>query len=359
MQNNLKGKTVVVGMSGGVDSSVCALLLKQQGAEVIGLHMLSENLKTADDDKERVLDICKKLGIRCEVVNYKSEMQVVKDYFIETYKSGQTPNPCIICNREVKFKPFVEYVEKLGADYFATGHYAQIEHTESGHLLKSAVDSKKDQSYFLCQLSQHQLSKALFPLGSLNKDEVKKLASENGFSFESVKESQDICFLGSEKFKEFMNKNYPEKQGNIVDINSGKVVGKHNGISKYTLGQRKGLGIGGGHGLTGESWAVVKKDTKQNIVYVCQGSDESLFTSALLSKGFNWIPEQKTEKFDCFARFRHGQKLQAVSVEAKENEVIVKFKEKQRAVSPGQYIVLYDSDTNGYCLGGGVIKETF
>ena len=359
MQNNLKGKTVVVGMSGGVDSSVCALLLKEQGAKVIGLHMISENTATAEDDKNRVVEICKKLGISCEVVNYKSEMQVVKDYFIETYKKGQTPNPCVICNREVKFKPFVEYTEKLGADYFATGHYARIEHNENGHFLKSAVDEKKDQSYFLCQLSQNQLSKALFPLGELTKDEVKKLAEENGFSFEGVKESQDICFLGTEKFKEFMNKNYPEKPGDIVDVNSGKVVGKHSGISKYTLGQRKGLGIGGGHGLTGESWAVVKKDMQKNIVYVCQGDGSALFASDVLLIDFNWIPQQNDAKTDCFARFRHGQKLQPASIKVNGSEVVVSFKEKQKAISPGQYIVLYDSDTNGYCLGGGVIKETY
>ena len=359
MQNELNGKNVVVGMSGGVDSSVCALLLKQQGANVIGLHMLSENVATAEDDKNRVLSICEKLGIKCEIVNYKSEMQVVKDYFIETYKNGHTPNPCIICNSAVKFKPFIEYAEKMNADYFATGHYAQIEHTQNGHFLKSAVDTKKDQSYFLCKLSQKQLSKALFPLGYLTKEEVKKLAEENGFSFEGVKESQDICFLGTEKFKEFMNKNYPEKLGDIVDVNSGKVVGKHNGISKYTLGQRKGLGIGGGYGVSGESWSVVKKDIKQNIVYVCQGNDDLLYTNIVIAKDFNWISTNLKNEFECFARFRHGQKLQQVSVEIKANEVVIKFKEKQRAISTGQYIVLYDNEIFGYCLGGGEIKDTY
>ena len=357
MQNNLKGKTVVVGMSGGVDSSVCALLLKQQGAKVIGLHMQSENSVTAEEDKNRVVSICEKLGITYEIVNYKEEMQVVKDYFVETYKNGKTPNPCVICNREVKFKPFIEYAQKLAADYFATGHYAQIEHTANGHFLKSAVDTKKDQAYFLCQLSQAQLEKALFPLGGISKDEVKKIAEENNFSFEGVKESQDICFLGSEKFKEFMNKNYPEKQGDLVDIKSGKVVGKHNGISKYTLGQRKGLGIGGGYGSTGESWAVVKKDILKNKVYVCQGNDNVLYTDTITVTNFNWIPNKNKETFDCFARFRHGQKLQEVSVSAGGDEVVIKFKEKQRAISPGQYAVLYNEQ--GYCLGGGEIKETY
>ena len=357
MQNNIKNKTVVVGMSGGVDSSVCALLLKKQGANVIGLHMISENSATAEDDKNRVLSICEKLGIKCEIVNYKSEMQVVKDYFIETYKNGQTPNPCVICNKEVKFKPFVEYAEKLNADFFATGHYAKIEHDGDKHYLKCAVDTKKDQSYFLCQLSQKQLSKALFPLGELTKDEVKKLAEENGLSFEGVKESQDICFLGSEKFKEFMNKNYPEKPGDIVDQYSGKVVGKHDGISKYTLGQRKGLGIGGGHGKTGESWAVTDKDIEKNVVYVCQGDEDALYSSTLLATNVNWIPEKPEDAFECVARFRHGQTLQFVEVKTNNNSsAIVRFKEKQRAISKGQYIVFY---RNGYCLGGGVISETY
>lgn len=357
MQNNLKGKTIVVGMSGGVDSSVCALLLKQQGAKVIGLHMLGENSATAEDDKNRVLSICEKLGIKCEVVNYKSEMQVVKDYFIETYKRGQTPNPCVICNREVKFKPFVEFAEKLGADFFATGHYAKIEHDGDKHYLRCAVDSKKDQSYFLCQLSQKQLKKALFPLGELTKEEVKKLAEENGFSFESVKESQDICFLGTEKFKEFMNKNHPEKAGDIVDYYSGKIVGKHTGISKYTLGQRKGLGIGGGHGTTGESWAVTGKDIKKNIVYVCQGDENALYSNVMLVEGINWIPEKPENEFNCLARYRHGQILQQVEVKLNNNSTAyVRFKEKQRAISKGQYAVFYK---DGSCLGGGVIAETY
>ena len=357
MQKNLTGKTVVVGMSGGVDSSVCALLLKKQGATVIGLHMLSENKATANDDKNRVISICDKLGIKCEIVDYKSEMQVVKDYFIETYKKGQTPNPCVICNREVKFKPFVEYVEKLNADFFATGHYAKIEHDDNKHYLKCAVDTKKDQSYFLCQLSQKQLSKALFPLGELTKDEVKKLAEENGLSFEGVKESQDICFLGTEKFKEFMNKNYPEKSGDIVDVNSDKVVGKHSGISKYTLGQRKGLGIGGGHGTTGESWAVTGKDIEKNIVYVCQGDENILYSKALLTADVNWIPEKPEGSFDCFVRYRHAQSLQQAKVELKnDNTALVRFYEKQRAISKGQYAVFYK---DGYCLGGGVIAETY
>ena len=254
-----KQKRVVVGLSGGVDSSVAALLLKQQNFEVVGLHMRGENQATKSQDEKRVREICQKIGIECQVVDYNEQMQVVKDYFISEYLAGRTPNPCVVCNREVKFKPFVDFAQKLDADYFATGHYAKIEHIDDKHILKMAEDKNKDQSYFLCQLSQNQLKHALFPLGNLTKSEVRKIAEENAFCFKNVKESQDICFLGSQKFKDFMMQNYPEREGIIVDEKNNKTVGKHNGISKYTVGQRKGLGIGGGFGKTGECWFVTKK----------------------------------------------------------------------------------------------------
>ncbi len=358
MQNNIKNKTVVVGMSGGVDSSVCALLLKQQGANVIGLHMLSENLATAEDDKNRVEKICEQLGIKCEIVNYNSEMQVVKDYFIKEYLSGKTPNPCVICNREVKFKPFVEYANIIGADFFATGHYAKIEHINGEHILQTAIDQNKDQTYFLCNLSKKQLSKALFPLGEYTKTEVKQIAIQNKLANEGQKESQDICFLGSEKFKDFMSKNYPEKQGDIIDAISGKIVGKHTGISKYTIGQRKGLGIGGGHGVSGECWFVVKKDIKQNVLYVAQGNDNILFSSGLVSNNFNWQQTLENAEFDCFAKFRYRQAYQKVNVKIDNSKVIVKFYEKQKSITLGQYVVLYKPKNDGYiCLGGGTIDE--
>lgn len=351
----LKGKTVVVGMSGGIDSSVACLLLKQAGANVIGLHMKTENENTNEVDKQKVIDVCEKLGVKLEVVEYKDEMKTVKDYFIQEYLAGRTPNPCVVCNREVKFKPFIEFAEKFNADYFATGHYAVVEHKGDKHYLKVAVDKNKDQSYFLCKLSQSQFQKALFPLGDLTKSEVRKLAQENGLAFEGVKESQDICFLGTQKFKEFMESNYPEKTGDIIDINSNKVVGKHTGISKYTIGQRKGLGIGGGHGETGESWSVVKKDMAKNIIYVCQGN--SYYADGLYASGFNWIPEKPADKFECYAKFRYRQEAKKVSVSVlDDNKVFVEFKEKQTSIAEGQFVVLYNEDT---CLGGGVIDEIY
>lgn len=356
-KNNTKigtqGKTVVVGMSGGVDSSVACLLLKQQGFNVVGLHMKSENKETQDDDAARVKELCEKMGVAFEVIDYSNEMQVVKDYFVNTYLEGKTPNPCVVCNREVKFKPFIEFANKLGADYFATGHYASIIHENGNHVLKVAKDENKDQTYFLCKLSQQQLEKALFPLGNLTKAEVRKIAEENGLVSAETKDSYDVCFLGSQKFKDFMNENHPEKQGDIVDANTGKVVGKHNGISKYTLGQRKGLGIGGGHGISGDCWFVVRKNIKQNKLYVAQGSDDLLYSDALVSNDVNWIPKtpEKTE-FECKAKFRYRQIAQEVSVLIEGGKTIVTFKQKQRAITPGQYVVFYDGDN---CLGGGTI----
>ncbi len=351
----LKGKNIVVGMSGGVDSSVACLLLKRAGANVIGLHMKGENKATAEADEKRVKEICDKLEVKFQVVEYSNEMQVVKDYFVKSYHEGITPNPCVICNREVKFKPFIEFAKSLNADFFATGHYASIEHTDGKHILKTAVDKNKDQTYFLCELSKAQLEKALFPLGGLTKPEVRKLAEENGLVSADTKDSYDVCFLGSEKFKDFMDKNYPEKTGNIVDAISGKIVGKHTGISKYTLGQRKGLGIGGGHGTSGDCWFVVRKDIKANTLYVAQGSDDLLYSNALISNKFNFIYELNQTEFDCLAKFRYRQEPQAVSVKVQtDGSVFVEFKNKQRSITPGQFVVLYQDEI---CLGGGQIDS--
>ena len=351
---DVSGKTVVVGMSGGVDSSVACWLLKQAGANVVGLHMKGENVETAAADEQRVRELCDDIGIKCEVVEYSNEMQVVKDYFVNEYLSGRTPNPCVVCNREVKFKPFIEFAEKLGADYFATGHYANILHDGEKHILKIAKDSQKDQTYFLCKLKQSQLKKALFPLGDLTKPEVRKIAEENGLVSADTKESYDVCFLGSQKFKDFMTENYPEKQGNIVDEVSGNVVGKHTGISKYTIGQRKGLGIGGGHGTSGDCWFVTKKDIKNNVLYVAQGNDDLLYSNALVSNDFNWTSKPiENLEFECMAKFRYRQVAVPVKVYIREdNQIYVEFDEKQRAVTVGQYVVLYDNEN---CLGGGTI----
>lgn len=348
-------KTVVVGLSGGVDSSVAAYLLKKQGYKVIGLHMLGENPETNAEDEERVKELCKELNIECVVVDYKNHMQLVKDYFINEYKSNRTPNPCVVCNKEVKFKPFLEYCEKLGADYFATGHYARVEHNGDEHKLKKAVDAGKDQSYFLCKLSQEQLSKVLFPLGELTKAEVRKIAEENNLITKNTKESYDICFLGSQKFKNFMSENYPEKSGEIKDIKTNKVLGLHTGLSKYTIGQRRGINLGGKNGYEDNRWFVVKKDIRTNTLYVSSGETEELFSSSCLVADFNWIVNKPDKDFSAYVKLRYRQPDQQTKVELQDNgNVVLLFNKPQRAVTAGQFAVLYSED--GSCLGGGVIR---
>ncbi len=348
-------KTVVVGLSGGVDSSVTAYLLKQQGYKVVGLHMRGENPETRIEDEKRVKELCDELQIECVVVDYQDHMQKVKDYFVNEYLSGRTPNPCVICNKEVKFKPFLEYTEKLGADYFATGHYAKIEHTQSGNFLKKAEDKEKDQSYFLCQLSNEQISRVLFPLGDLTKSEVRRIAEENNLVTKHTKESYDVCFLGSQKFKDYMNENHPEKAGNIVDVKTNKIVGAHTGISKYTIGQRRGLNIGGKNGYDLNRWFVVDKDIKSNTLYVSCGESDAMFSSGCVVKNFNWLLKPAQNEFECGVKLRYRQPDQKTKVEVKDEQTLkLTFAEKQRAVTVGQFAVLYDGNV---CLGGGIIDE--
>ncbi len=349
---------VVVGLSGGVDSSVAALLLKQQGYEVIGLHMQGENPETRAEDEARVKELCAHMGIECVVVDYKDHMQKVKDYFVNSYLAGKTPNPCVVCNKEVKFKPFLEYVETLNADYFATGHYAIIEHNGKSHKLKKAVDQNKDQSYFLCKLSTDQLKKALFPLGNLTKQEVRKIAEENGLITSATKESYDVCFLGSQKFKDFMNENHPEKPGKIINKKTNQVVGTHTGISKYTIGQRRGLNIGGKTDCDANRWFVVEKNVKTNTLYVSCGEIDEMFSSSCMVENFNWQIENPEKEFECFVKLRYRQPDQATKVEIVDaTKVRLVFKEKQRSVAVGQFAVLYDQ--NGRCLGGGEIIDSY
>ena len=351
-------KTVVVGLSGGVDSSVAALLLKQQGYKVVGLHMRGENLETREEDEIRVKELCDELGIECVVVDYFNHMEKVKEYFIKEYQSGRTPNPCVVCNKEVKFKPFLEYMKNLNADYFATGHYAIVEHNNDQHLLKKAKDKDKDQTYFLCQLSNEQISKVLFPLGELTKPEVRKIAMENNLITQKTKESYDICFLGSEKFKDFMLKNYPEKSGDIVDVKTNQVLGKHTGISKYTIGQRRGLNIGGKDGYEASRWFVVKKDVKANTLYVSCGECEEMYSNGCIVNNFNWITKIEQKEFNCNVKLRYRQLDQMCKVEVQDETTIkLTFNQKQKAVSIGQFAVLYGEEE--ICFGGGTICELF
>ena len=357
-------KTVVVGMSGGVDSSVAALLLKEQGYNVVGLFMNNWEEKddcgvcTATEDYADVRRVCETIGIPYYSVNFSKEyLDNVFSVFLSEYKKGRTPNPDVLCNREIKFGPFLDYAKKIGADYIATGHYCKVERENGKTYLKKAKDKSKDQSYFLNQLNQKQLSCVLFPLSDMEKTEVRKIAKENNLINATKKDSTGVCFIGERNFKNFLEGFIPAKPGEIVDTN-GNVVGHHDGVMYYTLGQRRGLNIGGKSGGTGERWFVLEKDVKNNKLIVSQGEDELLFSSYLIAKEFNWIPEKPTQKeFECFAKFRYRQPDQEVKIEILDNSVKVVFKEKQRAVTPGQYVVLYDKNEN--CLGGGVIDQVY
>ena len=359
------GKTVVCGMSGGVDSSVAALLLKEQGYNVIGLFMHNweetddSGHCTAEQDYEDVRRVCSKIGIPYYSVNYSKEYKekVFKE-FLDEYSKGRTPNPDVLCNKEIKFGPFLEFANSIGADYIATGHYCRVSHENGIHKLQKAKDQNKDQTYFLNQLNQHQLEKILFPLGDMVKSDVRKIAEENDLITYNKKDSTGICFIGERNFRNFLKNYLPAKPGKIKNIANNKVVGEHEGLMYYTLGQRKGLGIGGRRDGNGQSWFVIKKDLDNNVLWVSQGEGEELFSNGLITYKVNWIPKVPKEKeFDCYAKFRYRQPDQKVHVTLLENgHVIVDFYEKQRAVTPGQYVVFYNETD---CLGGGVIEETF
>ena len=348
-------------MSGGVDSSVAAALLLEEGYDVIGLFMQNweeeddSGVCTAVSDYEDVKRVCNKLKIPYYTVNFaKIYWDKVFKYFLEEYEKGRTPNPDVLCNREIKFGPFLEYAKELGADYIATGHYAKVERVDGKTYLKKAMDTNKDQTYFLNQLSQKQLEMVLFPLGDICKPKVREIAEKYGLSTAEKKDSTGICFIGERHFREFLKNYIPCKRGDIVD-KDGKKVGEHEGVMYYTLGQRRGLNIGGTKDGNGDRWFVIDKDIRNNKLIVSQGEGEELFSKGLVTYKVNWIPEEPTEKtFDCYAKFRYRQPDQRVRVTIESDKVRVDFYEKQRAVTPGQYVVFY---TETDCLGGGVIEE--
>lgn len=358
-----KDTKVVVGMSGGVDSSVAALLLKEQGYDVVGVFMKNWDEKdefgycTAAEDYEDVRRVCDKIGIPYYSVNFEQEYyDRVFKYFLDEYKRGRTPNPDVMCNREIKFKEFLDYALKLGADYLATGHYARVDYGEGEYQLLRGVDNNKDQTYFLCTLGQYQLSKAMFPIGELPKPKVREIAMAAGLNTARKKDSTGICFIGERNFKEFLSNYLPAQPGDIMTYD-GEKKGKHDGLMYYTLGQRKGLGIGGAG--SGEPWFVAEKDIKNNILYVVQGEkDPRLYSASLMATDFHWVSDKSPGgTFKCTAKFRYRQPDQGVTVHMEgENTCRVVFDKPQKAITPGQAVVLYEGEK---CLGGGTIDKVF
>lgn len=354
---------VIVGMSGGVDSSVSALLLSQQGYQVEGLFMKNwdeddgTEYCTAKADLEDARQVCEKLDIPLHTANFAAEYwDQVFEYFLAEYGAGRTPNPDILCNREIKFKVFLEYAEILGADCIATGHYARTRHNGETLLLRG-VDTNKDQSYFLYAVSESALAKTRFPIGEHNKPYVRELAQQHKLVTHDKKDSTGICFIGERRFKDFLEQYIPAQPGDIVTSN-GEVIGQHQGLMFYTLGQREGLGIGGRQDSHQSPWYVADKDMVNNRLIAVQGNDHPLlYTSSLVAEQLHWINGRPLkESFSCTAKIRYRQADQNCQVYLDEDTIChVDFENPQRAVTPGQSVVFYDGEV---CLGGGIITES-
>ncbi len=347
---------VVVGLSGGVDSAVSALLLKRQGYDVIGVFMKNWNedgddgVCTAESDWRDVRDVCDKIDIPYYAVDFAKEYwDRVFTLFLNEYKAGRTPNPDVLCNREIKFKAFLDFAMKAGAEKMATGHFVQTD--GEGHLLRG-VDPNKDQSYFLYMVRQEQLKKAMFPVGAMTKQEVRKIAEEAGLPVSKKKDSTGVCFIGERNFKQFLKNFLPAQPGDMVTP-EGEVVGRHDGLMYYTLGQRRGLGIGGRG--DGRSFFVVDKDLKNNRLIVVQGEDHPLlYSKACTADQATFVCDPLPENTPCklTAKFRYRQPDQPVTVTRRSDRLHFVYDQPERAVTPGQSAVIYDGDR---CLGGGVI----
>ncbi|MEA4998295.1 MAG: tRNA 2-thiouridine(34) synthase MnmA [Candidatus Limiplasma sp.] len=355
---------IVVGMSGGVDSSVTALLLKQQGYDVIGVFMKNWEEKdengvcTSTADWQDVQDVCDVIGIPYYAVNFEQEYQDrVFAYFLAEYRLGRTPNPDVLCNREIKFKAFLDFAMKLGATRMATGHFVQSAEREGHVRLLRGADANKDQSYFLYMLQEAQLRRALFPVGGLTKAQVRQIAEQNGLPVSKKKDSTGVCFIGERNFRTFLQ-NYLPMQSGDMRTEDGRKVGEHIGLAYYTLGQRKGLGIGGGG--DGRSWFVVQKDLASNTLIVAQGEDSPrLFSTHALATQTTWIadapPAVEGVPFRATAKYRYRQSDQPVVAQVYGETLLLASEQPQRAVTPGQSVVLYQGDV---CLGGAIVDQT-
>ena len=357
-------KKVVIGMSGGVDSSVAAWMLKEQGFDVVGLFM--KNWEDDDNDEYcsarqdwlDVVSVADMIGIDVEAVNFAAEYRerVFAD-FLREYAAGRTPNPDVLCNAEIKFKAFLDHAMSLGADAIATGHYARVRHEGGKVQLLKALDVSKDQSYFLHRLTQQQLANVMFPLGEIPKTEVRKIAEKIGLHNAKKKDSTGICFIGERPFREFLNRYLPRIPGPIKTP-EGKIVGEHMGLAFFTLGQRKGIGLGGSQEGNGDAWYVARKDIPNNTLYVVQGHDHPwLLTKSLLAMDASWVSGAAPTPGNFSAKTRYRQADSACELRPGEEPLsfALSFLEKQWAVTPGQSAVLYDGEV---CLGGGIISAS-
>ncbi|MBD8879729.1 tRNA 2-thiouridine(34) synthase MnmA [Rhodanobacter sp. 7MK24] len=354
---------VMLGVSGGVDSSVAALLLQQAGHEVEGLFMQNweeddrSGPCTADADRKDAVAVCGRLGIPFHTRNFAAEYwDGVFEHFLSEYRAGRTPNPDVLCNREIKFKTFLDEAHALGAEKIATGHYARVSSTDGEYRLLRAADATKDQTYFLHALGQAQLAATLFPVGEIEKARVRGMALAANLPTHAKKDSTGICFIGERDFRSFLAQYIPARTGEMRTP-EGELVGEHQGAMYYTLGQRNGLGIGGRHGASGEPWYVVGKDVASNVLYVAQGNaNRWLDSHALRSEAPTWVAGRAPAgHFRCTAKTRYRQADQSCEVHVLEDSLEVRFDTPQRAVTPGQSVVFYDGEA---CLGGAVIAAT-
>jgi len=366
---------VLLGLSGGVDSAVAAYLLKQSGYDVTACFMrnwdalangdylgnptINNSQCPQEKDYDDAVAVAEKLGIEILRVDFVKEYwDGVFSYLIREYEVGRTPNPDIFCNKYIKFDAFLKFAKEHGFDMIAMGHYAKRKDIDGLAYLCKSFDTNKDQTYFLSQISQDQLSSALFPLGDIDKTEVRRIAHELGLSVADKKDSTGICFIGERNFREFLKNYIPAQKGNIIDIDTGRIIGTHDGAMYYTIGQRKGLGIGGIKGEKALGWFIAKKDIKKNILYAASGSESDyLFSDRCIVDNLNFISEKPNEGKHLNAKFRYRQEDKPVTIHyLNDNEIELIFDEPYKSVTPGQAAVIYDGDI---CLGGGLIKETY
>lgn len=364
-----KNIKVIVGLSGGVDSAVALINLKEQGYDVEAMYMrnwdsavngdilgnpdLLEDVCPQEKDYQDAVKVAEKLGVKIHRVDFVEEYwDNVFSYFLDEYRHNRTPNPDVLCNKEIKFKAFLEKALELGADYIAMGHYARVIHSDKHYLLRGK-DGNKDQTYFLCQVNSYQLSKALFPIGDMEKPAVRQKAADYGLEVATKKDSTGVCFIGERNFKEFLKNYLPATPGDIVDTN-GVVVGRHEGIMYYTIGQRHGLGIGG----PGEAWFVCGKDVQKNHLIVGQGTQtELLYANRLIVTNVNIINGPLVDNGNLTAKFRYRQADIKVNIKwLSEDKLEITTTEPSKAITPGQFAVIYDGE---YCLGGGIIDEVY